>query len=84
MFKENFANFESDYKHGPVYYITMAWLALGMIAAVAMQYFRLQEKDLGTDHGVCGLRGGERTVFCFRGALVQSAGVVVFYVHSDI
>lgn len=39
-FKENFANFESDYKHGPVYYITMAWLALGMIAAVTTLFLK--------------------------------------------
>ena len=40
VFKENFANFETDYKHGPVYYITMAWLALGMIAAVATLFLK--------------------------------------------
>ena len=32
---------------------------------------------MDTAHGICGLCGSERSVFCFRGALVQSAGASV-------
>ena len=40
LFKENFTNFESDYKHDSVCYITMTWLALGMIAEVAKLFLK--------------------------------------------
>lgn len=40
VFKENFANFQSDYTHGVVYYITMAWLIVCIIASVATLFFK--------------------------------------------
>ena len=40
VFKGNFANFETDYKHGAVYYVTIAYLSLGMIATVATLFIK--------------------------------------------
>ena len=85
VFKENFANFETDYKHGAFYYITMAWLALGMIAAVATLFLKCSisacKKKIWvpiTVFAVCAVVSG--LCFAFE---VRSAGTVVFYVHSD-
>lgn len=40
IFNKDFENFESDYKHGAIYYITMAWLVISMASTVLTLFLK--------------------------------------------
>lgn len=40
IFKDNFENFDSEYRHGVLYYITMGWILLVMLIAIITLFLK--------------------------------------------
>ena len=85
-FREGFENFESEYEHGALYYVTMAWVGSAMTAAVATLFLKCSISACRqkiwipvTVAAVCTVAG----VLCFRYA-TRSYKVPELFIFSYI